>query len=240
MISYRVKICLIIIIIIIMIISAITKRYSKANNPYLGKDYNPDEPTNYIQYLDVNNLYGWAMSKPLPVDGFEWMPACELPHWDYITDEDGVGSILEVDLEYPDELHDVHNEYPLASESLKIGKVDKLIPNLQDKMNYVIHYKNLQQCLDLGMKLTKIHRAIKFNERAWLKDNIQLNTDLRTKRTTDFEKDFFKLMNNYLQIQTRYATIYKPKISTTIFVTTFLQCTIRLHILQIILQDFHG
>ena len=177
-------------------ISAITKRYSKANNPYLGKDYNPDEPTNYIQYLDVNNLYGWAMSKPLPVDGFEWMPACELPHWDYTTDEDGVGSILEVDLEYPDELHDVHNEYPLAPESLKIGKVDKLIPNLQDKMNYVIHYKNLQQCLDLGMKLTKIHRAIKFNERAWLKDNIQLNTDLRTKGTTDFEKDFFKLMNN--------------------------------------------
>ena len=94
------------------------------------------------------------------------------------------------------ELHDAHNEYSLAPESLKINKVDKLIPNLQDKTKYVIHYKNLEQYLDLGMKLTKVHRGIKFNERAWLKDYIQLNTDLRTKGTTDFEKDFFKLMNN--------------------------------------------
>ena len=67
---------------------------------------------------------------------------------------------------------------------------------MQDKTNYVIHYKNLEQCLGLWMKLKKVHRAIKFNERAWLKDYIQLNTDLRTKGTTDFEKDFFKLMNN--------------------------------------------
>ena len=106
-------------------ISTITKRYAKAINPYV--DYNPDEPKNYIQYLDANNLYGWAMSQPLPVDGFEWIPACELPHWDFITDEDGIGCILEVDLGYPDELHDAHNEYPLAPESLKTNKVDKLI-----------------------------------------------------------------------------------------------------------------
>ena len=177
-------------------ISTTTKRYAKANNSYMETDYNPAESTNYIQYLDANNFYGWAMSQPLPVDGFEWMPACELPHWDFITDEDGIGCILEVDLEYPDELHDVHNEYPLAPVSLKINKVDKLIPNLQDKTKYVIHYKNLEQYLGLGMKLTKIHRGIKFRERAWLKDYIQLNTVLRPKGTTDSEKDFFKLMNN--------------------------------------------
>ena len=79
---------------------------------------------------------------------------------------------------------------------MKIEGVNKLIPNLQNKKNYVIHYKNLQQCLDLGMKLMKIHRRIKFNESLWLASYIQLNTDLRTRGTTDFEKDFFKLMNN--------------------------------------------
>ena len=176
-------------------ISTITKRYAKANNPYMT-NYNPKEPSNYIMYLDANNLYGWAMSQPLPVGGFEWMPACQLPHWDFITDDDGIGCILEVDLEYPEGLHDAHNEYLLAPESLKIEGVNKLIPNLQNKTNYVIHYKNLQQCLDLGMKLVKIHRGIKFNESPWLSSYIQLNTDLRTRGTTDFEKDFFKLMNN--------------------------------------------
>ena len=120
-------------------ISTITKRYAKANNPYMT-NYNPKEPSNYIMYLDTNNLYGWAMSQPLPVGGFEWMPACELPHWDFITEENGIGCILEVDLEYPEDLHDAHNEYPLAPESLKIDRVNKLIPNLQNKTNYVIHY----------------------------------------------------------------------------------------------------
>ena len=176
-------------------ISTITKRYARANNPYVN-DFDPEKKINYIQYLDANNLYGWAMSQPLPVGGFEWMPECELPHWEFISEDDGVGCILEVDLEYPRELHDTHNEYPLAPESLKINKVNKLIPNLRDKTKYVLHYKNLQHYLELGMVLKKVHRGIKFNEKAWLKDYIQLNTDLRTKGTTQFEKDFFKLMNN--------------------------------------------
>ena len=109
---------------------------------------------------------------------------------------DGEGCILEVDLEYPENLHDAHNEYPLAPERLRVNKVDKLIPNLNNKKKYILHHKSLKQYLDLGLKLTKIHRGVKFNEKAWLKDYIQLNTDLRTKGTTDFEKDFFKLMNN--------------------------------------------
>ena len=175
-------------------ISTITKRYAKSNNPYMKADYNPNEKTNYIMYLDANNLYGWSMSQPLPVDGFEWLPACQLLHWDFICGDDGIGCILEVDLEYPKNLHDAHNEYPLAPESLKINNIPKLIPNLKDKTKYILHYKNLQQYLSLGMVLKKVHRGIKFNERPWLKDYIQLNTDLRTKGTTDFEKDFLKSM----------------------------------------------
>ena len=151
-------------------ISTITKRFAKANNPYLGSDYNPKDPSKYIMYLDANNLYGWAMSQPLPVDGFEWIVESELQNWDNLG-----GCILEVDLEYPKDFHDAHNEYPLAPESLKINQVNKLIPNLQDKTKYILHYKNLQQYLGLGMVL-KI--GIKFNERPWLKDYIQLNTDL--------------------------------------------------------------
>ena len=172
-------------------ISTITKRYAKANNKYMD-EYDHKKESIYIPYLDANNLYGWAMSKLLPIKSFEWMPVCELPHWEFVSDEDGIGCILEVDLEYPKDLHNVHNEYPSAPERLKINKVDKLIPNLNDKRKYVIHY----ECLSLGLKLTKIHRGIKFNERPWLKDYFQLNTDLRTKGTTEFEKDFFKLMNN--------------------------------------------
>ena len=176
-------------------VSTITKRYAKANNPYM-QEYNPEEENVYIPYLDANNLYGWAMSKPLPTDSFEWMTDKELQNWTEGSNEKGKGCILEVDLEYPKKLHNEHNEYPLAPERLKVNKVDKLIPNLRNKEKYVIHYENLKLYLNLGLKLTKIHRGIKFNERAWLKDYIQLNTDLRTKGKTDFEKDFFKLMNN--------------------------------------------
>jgi hypothetical protein len=101
-----------------------------------------------------------------------------------------------VDQEYPEELHDKHNQYPLAPERIEVNKVEKLIPNLNNKEKYVIHHKTLKQCLSLGLKLTKIHRGVKFVEEQWLEKYIQLNKDLRTKGTTDFENDFFKLMNN--------------------------------------------
>ena len=174
-------------------ISTIMKRYAKANNPYVN-DFDPEKENIYIQYLDANNLYGWAMSQPLPVDEFKWMNELELQNWNRLCE--GKGCILEVDLEYSKELHDTHNEYPLAPERLRVNKVNKLIPNLNNKGKYVIHHKNLKQYLDLGLKLIKIHRGVKFNEKAWLKAYIQLNTNLRTKGTTEFEKDFFKLMNN--------------------------------------------
>ena len=170
-------------------VSMISTRYGKANNPYM-KDYDPDQPTKYISYLDANNLYGWAMCKPLPTDGFEWMNEEDLKDWESMP------CILEVDLEYPEKLHDLHNDYPLAPERVIVNKVEKLIPNLNDKTKYVIHHETLKLYLSLGLKLTKIHRGIKFDESAWLKPYIDLNTDLRAKATNDFEKDFFKLMNN--------------------------------------------
>ena len=171
-------------------ISMISNRYRKSNNKYMGNKFVVSEPSKSITYLDANNLYGWGMSKPLPAQGFEWMKVSELEAWELYP------CILEVDLEYPRSLHDLHSDYPLAPERVEVNKVDKLIPNLRDKKKYVIHNENLKQYLSLGLKSTKIHRGIKFEVSQWLEKYIALNTELRTAAKTDFEKDFFKLMNN--------------------------------------------
>jgi len=175
-------------------VSMISKRYAKANNKDLGEKFNPNEKSKFIQYLDANNLYGWAISLPLPVRGFKWMT--DLKNLREFSDQEGRGCILEVDLEYQKKLHDLHNEYPLAPERIEINKVEKFIPNLNETKKYVLHHKNLKQYLDLSLKLTKIHRGISFDEKAWLKPYIDSNTNLRSKSQNEFEKDFFKLMNN--------------------------------------------
>ena len=171
-------------------ISMISNRYGVANNKYMNEMYDKSKESAYIQYLDANNLYGWAMSKPLPTHGFEWMNESELENWKSMP------CLLEVDLDVPESLHDMHSDYPLAPERMIINKVEKLVPNLNNKKNYVIHYENLKQYERLGLIPTKIHRGIKFEERPWLKEYIDLNTNLRTKAKNEFEKDFFKLMNN--------------------------------------------
>ncbi len=170
-------------------VSSIMKRYSEANHKYLD-NYDPKKPNKHIMYLHANNLYGWAMNKPLPHKNFRWMKDEELDDWR------SKSCFLEVDLEYPKVLHDLHNEYPLAPEKLLVGKVKKLVPNLNDKTKYVLHYENLKLYLRLGLRLTKIHRGITFEEKDFMKKYIDLNTNMRTKGTTDFEKDFYKLMNN--------------------------------------------
>ena len=147
-------------------------------------------PNHYLAYLDANNLYGWAMMKPLPVGDFKWMEERELEHWEDFP------CILEVDLEYPKDLHDLHNDYPIAPERLKIKNVEKLLPNLWDKVSYVVHHKNLKLYQELGLKIKKVHRGIKFREKPWMKSYIELNTDLRTKGKMILKKIFFKLMNN--------------------------------------------
>ena len=171
-------------------VSMISNRYGQANDKYMGKSFIDTILSTYIAYLDANNLYGWAMSKPLPTHGFKWMKVSELETCEKHS------CILEVDLEYPRSLHDLHNDYPLALEQIEVNKVNKLIPNLWNKKKYVIHYENLKQYLSLGLKLTRIHRGIRFEESQWLKKYIDLTTDLRTAATNDFENDFFKIMNN--------------------------------------------
>ena len=180
-------------------ISIISNRYGKANNKYM-KDFNKKEASKYLMYVDANNLYGAAMSEKLPVHSFKWMTNKEIENLfnnQIVQVWEKTPCILEVDLIYPKELHDAHNDYPLCPERVECDRgVKKLIPNLRHKNNYVIHYKKLMQCLRLGMKLKKIHRGIKFTEAAFLKPYIDKNTSLRALAKNNFEKDFFKLMNN--------------------------------------------
>ena len=195
-------------------ISYIANRYGKANNKYM-KNYNLEDASKYIMYLDANNLYGWAMSQYLPTGGFKWLTEEEVDLSKY-NDESEKGLVLEVDLEYPEELHDLHNDYPLAAEKIKVtedmlspycreiaekfkvkvGLVEKLVPTLLNKEKYVLHYRNLQLYMSLGLKLTKIHRALEFDQSPWLKPYIDFNTKKRAGAKNSFEKDFFKLMNN--------------------------------------------
>ena len=117
------------------------------------------------------------MAKQLPTSEFEWITDDELDDWKHLS------CFLEVDLEYPKDLHDLHNYYALAPERIKIRNVEKLIPNLNNKSNYVVHYENLKLYEGLGLKITKIHRGIKFEESAWLEEYINLDTKLRIEST---------------------------------------------------------
>ena len=113
-----------------------------------------------------------------------------------LAKDDSKGYLLEVDVKYPKELHDLHDDLLFMCEKFKINKVEKLVPNLYDKKKYIIHIRALDQALKHGLILEKIHRVIEFNQSAWLKPYIDFNTELRKKTKNDFEKEFFKLMNN--------------------------------------------
>ena len=127
-------------------------RWAKANNPYMGSEFIPDKPTRYLQYLDANNLYGWAMSQHLPTSGFKWVEI-EPGKIRKLAKCKSKGYILEVDVRCPRELHDSHNDLPFMCEHMKISGVKKLIPNLFDKKRYVIHIRALDQALRHGLVL---------------------------------------------------------------------------------------
>jgi len=201
----------------------ISKRFAQANNKYMGNLYNPTLPSKYIIYLDANNLYGWAMKQPLPQKNFKWLNEVEILEMTRLlrmgipTHVEILGWIIECDLDYPARHHNYDNDYPLAPERVDIqvemlsdtqvalarhytrnrtAKNVKLVPNLMNKKNYVVHGRVLEFLLKNGMQLVKIHRIIEFEQSPWMAPYIQLNTDLRAAATNDADKDFHKLMNN--------------------------------------------
>ena len=159
-------------------------------------DYDPNKPSTFITYLDKNNLYGWEMSEYMHYGELELLKNVDSFDVMSVNEKSDVGYILEVELKHPKELHDLHNDYPLAPEKLtvtneilsnycksiadkydiKVGDVKKLIPNLGDKNKYEFHYRHLQLYLSLGIKLTKIHRVLKFKQSDWMKKYIDFNT----------------------------------------------------------------
>ena len=202
----------------------------KSSNKDLA--YDASKPKKDILSVDCNALYAWAMSQPLPVSDFAWLSQAEQDTmWknlgqvvqDY-SDNDEWSYFLKVDLSYPSSLHKKHDTFPLAPEHLQIPFDElssfqqsylrqqsmthvtnhkKLIPNLYDKTEYVLHIKNLQQYLALGLVCTKLHKVIRFKQKAWLKPYIYLNTRLRQEGAGDpFAVAFWQLMNNILYDKT--------------------------------------
>ena len=197
-------------------LSYIAKRHSVANNRYFPESYDPAAPTTHLVYWDCNNLYGVAMVQSLPYDNFKWLKKEEIRNFDVTTvpDDGPIGYILEVDLDYPEELHKdtSHNCYPLAPEKMTIEDASdytkclgeklnvrpsaKLVSTLYPKKNYVVHYRNLKFYLEHGLKLKHIKKILQFHQRPWLQPFIEGNTVRRQNASNTFEKDLYKLMNN--------------------------------------------
>ena len=178
-------------------------RYAKANNKYI-KNYHKNITSLYLMYLNANNLYGWRMSQKLPVNGFKWVKKLSKFNErssaeDFIKNYDENSNkeyIIEVDVEYPKNLFNLHKDLPFLAERKEIEKCKKLVCNIHSKENYVVRLRALKQALNHGLILKNVHRVVQFNQEGWLKPHIDLNTKLRTEAKSYFEKDFFKLMNN--------------------------------------------
>ena len=175
------------------------QRYAKANNKYMN-NYNKNKESSYIQQLDANNLYDMAMSEKLPIKGFKWMvdiPGIDENFVESYNKNSGKGYVLKIDVDYTRELQKLHCDLPLLPEKMVVNNTKKLICNLQDKKDYVVHINVLKQALDHGLKLIKVHQVIdQFDQETWLNEYINFNIELRKKATNDFEKDVFMLMNN--------------------------------------------
>ena len=173
-------------------------RYVKANNKYM-KNYDKNKESSFLIYDGANNLHGWSMSKRLPVDNFKWVGDLSIFTEDFLKnydEESDIGHLFVVDVEYPKNLHMLHSNLPFFPERMKINKCDKLVCNLNDKENYSVHILALKQALNHGLKLKKVHSVNEFRQQYWLKPYVDMNTDLRKDVNNNFEKYFFKLMNN--------------------------------------------
>ena len=144
------------------------QRYAKANNKYMN-NYNKNKESSYIQYLDANNLYGMAMSEKLPIIDENFVKS--------YNKNSGKGYVLKVDVDYPRELQNLHCDLPFLPEKIVVNNTKKLICNLQDKKDYVVHINVLKQALNHGLKLIKVHQVIEFDQEAWLKEYINFNTE---------------------------------------------------------------
>ena len=189
--------------------------HAQANNPSFPDSYDANLPRQNLIYLDANNLYGWAMSQLVPTHGFRFLQRGEIAALmlQDLPDDGGNGYIFEVDLHYPTSLHNQHDDYPLAPESLVIDRnmysptqqsvfpetapQKKLTPNLMNKSKYVVHYRNLKLYLQLGLVITKVHPSLTFKQSPWFKAYIDFNTrQCSFVAGNSFLKDFLKLMNN--------------------------------------------
>ena len=182
---------------------------------YISKRYSKRDDNTTILYLDANNLYGWAMIQDLPISNFKFLSQKEVNNFNLhcISENSQICYILECDLKYPKKLHNLHSDYPLCLEKIeissdmlsnycfdiankyriKVGGVKKLIPNLKDKVKYVVHYKNLRYYLSLEMKLVKIHRILGFRQNDWLRKYPDFNTRKRQKSSDEFNKNLHQV-----------------------------------------------
>ena len=196
----------------------IAKRHALANHPDLP-GYDPNSPIVLLPDIDANNLYGAAMMVSMPIGEFQWLTPIEIAQIDWCaqSDDQDYGFTVECDLDYPQELHDAHNDYPLAPERVQVNYsciskkqvaiarayglarnsgTTKLMPNLMDKRFYVCDYMNLKFYIEHGLKLIRVRRVIRYRQSKWLMPYIALNTELRKNGKQEHEKDFYKLMNN--------------------------------------------
>jgi len=198
-------------------ISCVSQRYARANDPTLS-NHDPHEPNSYLTYLDCNSLYATCQLQPLPVDQFRFLTQSEMEAFDLFSvgAYDDYGYILEVDLRYPENLHEAHNEYPMAPEHLQITEdmlsptirrlleqtktewkpTVKLCPNLYNKTSYVTHYRNLQFYVNHGLQITRIHRIISFRQKPFMQPFIEYCNDRRKTASSDFESEMYKLFAN--------------------------------------------
>ena len=163
------------------------------------KNYDKNFKSSYLTYLDTNNLYEWAMSQKLPVNGFKWVNNISRFNEDFMKNYNGNSDaryFLEVDVEYPKNYVVLIKTYHFYHREKKMKKIKKLVCSIEDKEKCVIHIRALKQALNHGLILKEVHQVIIFNQAAWLKPYIDRNTRLGKEAKNDFEKDFFQLINN--------------------------------------------